>query len=180
MWHSAVIEAWVAGIAGIEILGRADPADENPSGLMYEAREILHGNIKDELGTNRVYIWRNALAALPNYPIIGTGPDTFAQAFPEEAHMRYGESYDKAHSEYIQILICQGILGLACYLVFLVGILLKSIPAAFTNPLAMAVLAAFVGYCAQAFFNISLPIASQTLWVFAGMLASKQFRETLL
>ena len=99
----------------------------------------------------------------------------FFFAFPEEAHMIAGETYDKAHNEYIQILICQGALGLACYLVFLAGALIKPIPKSFKNPLAMAVLAAFAGYCVQAFFNISLPIASQTLWVFAGMLVNKSF-----
>jgi len=39
-------------------------------------------------------------------------------------------------------------------------------------------LAAFIGYCAQAFFNISVPIVSQYLWLFAGMLANKNVMET--
>jgi len=166
----------VAGVAGAEILGRQDPESGNTN-FVYEVREILHGNIQDEFGTNRVYIWRNALEVYPNYPMIGSGPDTFRHAFPEDAQFYYGEPYDKAHNEYLQILICQGIIGLICYLVFLGGVLLKSIPKVFKNPMVMAVLAAFVGYSAQAFFNISVPIASQMLWVLAGMLASKRFRE---
>ena len=68
-------------------------------------------------------------------------------------------------------------LGLICYMVFLVASSFNAVPKAFRNPMLMAVLAAFFGYCVQAFFNISLPIASQLLWVFAGMLANKNFRE---
>ena len=160
----------VIGVAGIEALGRRDAETENP-GRLYEFREMLHGNVKDEFATNRIYIWRHALAVFPKNPIIGSGPDTFENAFPPEAQYAYGENYDKAHNEYIQILICQGILGLACYLVFLGGVLYKPMPAAFKDPILMAVLAAFAGYCVQAFFNISLPIASQVLWVFAGILS---------
>ena len=166
----------IAGIIGVETLGKRDE-NTGRKNLIADVRDVLHGDIRDELGTYRIYIWRNALAAYSEHPVIGTGPDTFGHAFPAQAQGKYGENYDKAHNEYIQILICQGILGFACYLVFLVSSSFSAVPKAFRNPMLMAVLAAFTGYCAQAFFNISLPIASQLLWVFAGMLANKNFRE---
>ena len=164
------------GIAGVELLGRREE-DSIDRGMIYQAREMMHGNVEDWFGTNRVYIWRIGLEAFPHSPlaaVIGTGPDTFGFNFPGEAQGFYGERYDKAHNEYLQILICQGILGLLFYIVFIGGIFIKAIPKAYKNPLTMAILAAFIGYCAQAFFNISLPIASQTLWVFAGILASNR------
>jgi O-antigen ligase len=168
----------VGGIVGIEVLGRRDaesaPPESKVSIFVYETREMLHGNIRDEFATNRGYIWRNALGVFPKNPIIGSGPDTFFSAFPDEAQYAYGEPYDKAHNEYLQILICQGILGLIFYLVFLCGVIYRPVPAAFKNPIPMAVLAAFVGYCVQAFFNISLPIASQILWILAGMMCAMQ------
>ena len=172
-----IVVCLAAGITGVEILGRSD-AEAGNTGIVYEMREIMHGNIQDRFGTSRVYIWRNALEAYPNRPLIGTGPDTFAQAFPREAQSVYGEFYENAHNEYVQILICQGILGLICYLVFLVATLAKSVPKAFRNPMIAAALAAFAGYCVQAFFNLSLPIVSQFIWLFAGMLANKTVRET--
>ena len=175
-----MITACIAvGIAGVEFLGRAEP-DSKRVDFVFELREVLHGNVEDTFGSGRVYIWRNALEVFPSHPIIGTGPDTFYYAFPEEAHGFMNHDYQNAHNEYIQILICQGMLGLLCYLVFLGGILPKPIPAAVKNPMVMAALAAFIGYCAQAFFNLSLPITSQLLWVLAGMLANKRFRETPL
>jgi hypothetical protein len=160
------------GIAGIEVMGRRTESETNP---IYQAREILHGRIADEFGTNRVYIWRNALSEFPHHSaLIGSGPDTFLYAFPDKAHLVYGEVYDKAHNEYLQILICQGILGLLCFLVFLGALLIKSVRKVLknTDPLLLAVTVAFIGYCVQAFFNISLPIASQTLWCLAGVMAS--------
>jgi hypothetical protein len=161
----------VVGIAGVETFGR-NSENWRP---VYQAREILHGRAETEFGSHRIYIWQNALEAFPSdNPVIGSGPDTFWQAFPNQAETvtAYGIRFDKAHNEYLQILICQGILGLLCYLVFLSYLFAKAVPKAFKNPLMMAVLAGFAGYLVQGFFNISLPIASQMLWVMAGILAS--------
>jgi O-antigen ligase len=166
----------VLGLVGVEVLGRPD-ADGTGSGVIFEAREVMHGNIQDEFGTNRIFIWRNALTVFPNNPIIGTGPDTFGHAFPRDAHGVFGEFYENAHNEYIQYLITHGIVGLLFYLAFVGSIVLRSVKKAFNDPIIMAVLAAFVGYLAQAFFNISHPIASQILWIFAGILVSRRLSQ---
>ena len=166
----------IAGIAVVEFLGQQDAASGGIN-IVYEMREVLHGRVQDEFGTNRVYIWRNALQALSKNPVIGSGPDSFGSAFPGWAHFRYGEYYSNAHNEYIQILICQGILGLVFYLCFQGGLILRSLGKAFRNPVLMAALAAFAGYCAQSLFNISTPICSPMLWVLAGLLGSERVRE---
>lgn len=168
----------VAGLVGVEVLGRGGHGGGLADRLLFETREVLHGNIHPEMGSGRVHIWQNALSVIAYNPIIGSGPDTFFQVFPEEAQGFMDARFDTAHNEYLQILVCQGVLGLLAYIVFLGGVFLKGIRKAFKNPLIMAVLAAFVGYGVQAFFNISLPIVSQILWVLAGMLASVKFAET--
>jgi len=169
----------VAGLVGVEVLGRREEGSSDTN-FIYELREVMHGNIRDEFATYRVHIWRNALKAYPDRPIIGSGPDTFYYAFPKEAQKVIGQTYENAHNEYIQILICQGIIGLVCYLIFIGALLIKSVPKAFKNPLLMAVLAAFAGYCVQAFFNLSVPIVTPMLWVFAGMLANDKVREATM
>ncbi|MCL1828778.1 MAG: O-antigen ligase family protein [Oscillospiraceae bacterium] len=161
----------VLGVAGVEIAGRSG------GGMIYELREIMHGNIQDSFATYRIHIWRNAMSVYSRHPFFGSGPDTFSFVFPEAAQGVVGEFYDKAHNEYLQILICQGIFGLACYLVFLAAIFVKAVKKAFSDPIIMAVSAAFAGYAAQAFFNISLPIASQMLWIFAGIIAGAASRK---
>jgi len=167
----------VIGVVGVEIMGReeAQRGEGFAGRLLFEAREVMHGNISGEMGSGRAHIWRHAFAAVPDNPIIGSGPDTFEFAFPEDAQGFMGARFDTAHNEYIQILVTHGILGVLAYMVFLGGVLLTGLRKAFKNPLAMAALAGFFGYCVQAVFNISLPIVSMMLWVFAGMLANKNF-----
>jgi O-antigen ligase len=162
-----------AGFAGVEIIGRRSESASDTWRPVYQVRELLHGRGEDTFGSNRLYIWRNTLPSNVWNPVFGNGPDTFGFVFPkqEEAAELYRTNFDKAHNEYLQILICQGILGLLCYLVFLGALFVKAVPKAFKDPLLLAVLAAFTGYCVQAFFNISLPIASQMLWVMAGIIA---------
>ena len=164
------------GLAGVEVLGRY-----SDSGIIYEAREILHGNIHDDFGTQRIFVWRNGFQAFLENPILGNGPDTFRNSFPIEGQaegiVRFATYYDKAHNEYLQILTCQGILGLLCYMLFLGGVFIKSVSRAFRNPLMMAIIIAVFGYLAQAFFNISLPVASQILWVFLGMLMNERVQN---
>ena len=164
------------GFVGIEIFGRSENR-----GMIYEAREMLHGNFQDEFGTLRIFTWRHGLLAFTQHPIIGSGPDTFRSALSAEAHsigmFSYGYIFDKAHNEYLQILVCQGILGLLSYLLFLGWIFIKSIPKAYKNPLVLATLIAVTGYLVQAFFNISMPIASQILWVLLGLLMNERVRS---
>jgi len=165
-----------AGFAGVEVLGKqAEESGDIWGNRLYEVREIMHGRIEDRFGSYRAYIWRNAFEELPNHPnlALGSGASTFGEFFPaqEEAFAYYGTVYDKAHNEYLQILICQGLLGLLCFVVFLGALFVRAIPKAFKEPMLMAVLAGFMGYCVQAFLNISLPIASQMLWVMAGVAA---------
>ena len=166
----------IIGLIAIEILGR-----NTDIGMVYEAREIMHGRIHDDFATNRIYVWRNGLQLVLHNPVIGSGPDTFPYAFTDDMHVtaieRYRTFFDKAHNEYLQILVCQGILGLLSYMVFLAWIFMKSVPIAIKNPIVMAILVAVFGYLAQAFFNISLPIASQMLWVFTGMLMNERIRK---
>ena len=170
-WKMGVILIGVClvfGLAGVEILGRSENA-----GPVYQAREILRGNAQDDFGSHRIHIWRNVLRAFPQHLLLGGGPDSLIFVYPTDQQMVIGGLVDKAHNEYLQILICQGILGLLCYLIFIGGVFFKGIKKAVQYPIHMAVLAAFTGYCVQAFFNISLPIIGQLLWVFAGLLASR-------
>jgi len=171
-----IIVVIAAGFLGVEFLGRPD-YDGIGSGVLYEAREILHGRIRDEFGTNRVYIWRIGLSVVEHNPLIGTGPDTFGFAFPFLYQFHFGQWYDNAHNEYIQYLVTHGIIGLIAYLVFALAVVVKSVRKAFSDPIMMAVLGAVVAYLAQAFFNISHPIASQLLWIFCGILMSRRCNE---
>lgn len=53
-------------------------------GVLYEVHEILHGNFDDEFGTYRIFLWKRSISLVKDYPIIGTGPDTFAVRFMDK------------------------------------------------------------------------------------------------
>ncbi len=181
---SLIVLVLAAGILAVEKIGM-DPA----TGTIYQAREMLNGNMQDEFGTYRGFVWKRTLRVLQESTpfgqlLIGSGPDTFVDRFgpfQKEAKALLNIMYDKAHNEYLQILICQGILGLAAYLTFLGAVLAKAAKRAFEDPLLLACLLACVSYLIQAFFSISLPISTPAFWILLGlaaMLSRKQNAET--
>lgn len=164
----------LTGFGSVEVIGR-----DTAQGSVYEAREILHGQLNDEFGTYRGFIWNRSIQLLQENTsvgqlLIGSGPDTFVDRFEPyftEAVLKLDLNYDKAHNEYLQILFCQGLLGLLTYLVFLVALLIKAVPRAFEQPLLLAAVLSCVSYTIQAFFGISVPIATPLFWVILGIVA---------
>ena len=179
-------------LAAPEFLGR------NPeNGMLFEAREILHGNVDESFGTGRLFIWKNSLEMVKERPLFGSGPDTFGYHFnayyPGD---RLEIEYDKAHNEYLQILVCNGILGLLAYLIFVFYSLFSGYKATLRrldyyleplkkneaktgleigkNRVMQILLPAFIGsvifYLAQAFFGIATPITSVPFFLTLGML----------
>lgn len=171
---SFIVIILVLGIVVVERIG-TDPA----TGTIYQVRELLHGNFQDEFGSYRGFVWSRTFRILKeNTPfsqlLIGSGPDTFVDRFgpfQEESKALFNIIYDKAHNEYLQIVICQGILGLGAYLLFLGAVLKNAVKRAFDDPLLLACLLACVSYLVQAFFSISLPISAPALWILLGIVA---------
>jgi tetratricopeptide (TPR) repeat protein len=75
-----------------------------------------------ESGTIRKYVWLGALEVFKNYPILGSGPETFAFSYPmfkPVAHNLTSEwdfIYNKAHNEFLNYLATTGIIGTLSYL----------------------------------------------------------------
>lgn len=162
----------LGGVAGVEILGSTRTA-----GTLYDARQILHGNLPDETGSYRGFLWKLCFSLLREQTpvgqlLIGSGPDTFVNRFEVYRSVtvaKFGQFYDKAHNEYLQIIFCQGLLGLLSYLAFLAAALGKALKRAFDDPWVFACGFACVSYLAQAFFSINLPITAPLLWILLGV-----------
>lgn len=79
-----------------------------------------------ESGTIRKYVWLGALEVFKHYPILGSGPETFAFSFP--MHKPVGHNltsewdfiYNKAHNEYLNLLANTGILGFLSYALLII------------------------------------------------------------
>lgn len=82
-----------------------------------------------ESGEIRKIVWKGAVDLWKKYPLLGTGPETFAYSYyetrPVEHNLvsEWNFIYNKAHNEYLNFLATTGILGLTAYL-FLIGAIL--------------------------------------------------------
>ena len=87
---------------------------------------------KEYLGSGRVYIWSRVLPLLKHYIIVGSGPDTFAEVYPQDDYvgkMIYSEStariIEGAHNDYLMRWVQTGLVSLISILVFYVLFFVK-------------------------------------------------------
>lgn len=132
----------------------------------------------DDWGTHRGHNWRIAFTNFTqNFSwfqrFFGFGPDTYQivsrRTFQEEMVRRYGEVYDSAHNEYINYLICEGIVGLTMYLGILISGLKKGISSIKNNPYILGPILAVIAYAVQAVVNIAIPITTPVFFVLLFM-----------
>lgn len=169
-WYLFIIIA----AAGIFVTLPRLAAASNNTTLM-QISEVLRGNFDDEFGSGRIFIWRRTIPVVAEKPILGHGPDQFRFAFNqhyrEESVAKYGVYFDKAHNEYLQVLVDAGALGLTAFVVILFSIIWRS-RRGWGEIINVVAAAAVICYAVQAFFNISSPIANSITWTFVGILAS--------
>jgi len=135
--------------------------------------EIAKGNIDDKYGSNRIFIWRNTLKAVPENIINGVGIDNFYYAFGKKPLMMKGWFFDKAHNEYLQILICEGIFALISYLLFFGWITIKGTINNYKEKEIYLILPV-IGYLIQAFFNISVIEVAPFFYIALGLLSERK------
>ncbi|GHU88857.1 hypothetical protein FACS1894202_05810 [Clostridia bacterium] len=160
----------VIGVVGLNIVGARET---NHGSVLWQANEVLHGRIEDEFGTNRGFIWTRTMTTISHHPLLGTGPDTFGQAFAEfqrEAVEKTQVTYDKAHNDVLQVAVCSGLLGLAAYLAWIFGAVVRGSKRLFTSNLALAVTLTIVASFVQSLFGVAVPIATPLFFVLLGML----------
>ena len=144
------------------------------SGILYEMHEILHGNLDDNFGTYRVFLWKRTLSLIFEYPLLGSGPDTFALRFmarftKDIANMQNGivTINDTAANAYLTMLINLGIVGLLNYIVFLFLQLKKGLQE--MNMESEPLFVAIICYLIQDFFNLSVVIVSPIFWLLMAL-----------
>lgn len=142
------------------------------SGILYEIHELLHGNFDDKFGTYRIFLWKRTLNIFPDYPIIGSGPDTFAVRFMSKytndvAAIGPLTINDTAANVYLTMLINIGIIGLVTYLSFIFLQIkngLKKI-----NNYSIVLLIPIICFIMQDFFNLWLVIVSPIFWLLMAL-----------
>lgn len=139
----------------------------------------------DGVGTGRMLIWKQTLSLLPRFWLFGCGIELLIAYCFEGSYNMGGIVFDRAHNEYLNLWITEGIFALVIYLVFLFALFLPGIAMFMKKKKTGAVrhvgdevskiaLFAFFGYIAQAFFNISVVQVAPYFWMICGLLYSRK------
>lgn len=155
--------------------------------------EISHVDFRglEYLGSGRVYIWSRVLPLLPQYLLTGSGPDTFAEAFPQNDYvgkMIYSKStariIESAHNDYLTCWVQTGFLSLVALLVFYVLFFRQTVPyyrncELFTvkNRLGLGCFLGCAGYLVCCFFNDGTLYTTPVFYVFLGIALAACCRE---
>jgi hypothetical protein len=136
----------------------------------------------DDWGSNRGYIWRNAMECYQNLPfwkkLVGYGPETFGILMLQRtAHNSYNLVFDNAHNEYLHLLTTVGFLGLVSYFGFLLSVVIRGIRRNMNNPYIIAILFGIICYSVQAFINLNLPIVAPILWLLLSVVSAKSMNK---
>lgn len=154
-----------------------------------ELGQILHGNFDDRFGHNRMFTWKRTISLLKLQPIhrtiFGNGPDNYSRTLKahigDEAKNYFGgRNLDKAHNEFLDVLINNGIIGLIAYLAFFSFLLYYAFKLAPKGGIAPVFGVAIIAYLAHAFFGYQLPIQSPIMWTMIGLCAAFIRAETNL
>lgn len=144
-----------------------------------EMVDVLSGEAKPIYGSGRIHIWTQTLKIVPNNLWNGVGIDNFYYAFGEKVlrDVKSGLIVDKAHNEYLQKLITEGIFSIIVYLSLLIIIFIKSFKKILVNKnktdyLLPTLFLCFICYCIQAFFNISIISVAPIFYIIMGILCS--------
>ena len=143
--------------------------------LKKETTSIKEGEVTDNFGTGRIYIWKNTLEKIQENYLFGVGIDNFSLAFDNSLIDGIsGFMVDKAHNEYLQIMLCEGVIKGILYIVFLLIIFFKNLVKK-KDKLTFALFLSFTCYCIQAFFNISVTRVFPLFFIILGLLISDSY-----
>jgi len=131
----------------------------------------------------RLYLWSMATALIKERPLLGYGPDTHAIAMGK-FNLEYAGRFkcsgliDRAHNNYLDMAIGQGLAGLGCYLSIIVTFLVLLVKAMKRerNPARKIIYCGFIaacfGYLLNDCFIFSVVSVSPAFWAFMGIVIS--------
>ena len=123
-----------------------------------------------ESGTIRKYVWLGAFNVFKHYPILGTGPETFAFSFPmfkpvgHNLTSEWDFIYNKAHNEFLNYLANTGLLGFLAYL----SIIYYSV-IIFWKSKRFDLLSGYIGILVTNFFGFSVVPVSLLFFLFPAI-----------
>ena len=121
-----------------------------------------------ESGIIRLIVWKGAIKAFWQRPILGWGPETFAYAYYQNRPAEHNKTtewnffYNKAHNEFLNYLTTSGIFGIILYISFIALVIYQLLRK--SSPLiSKTIAAAAIGYLTGLFFGFSV-VVTQVLF----------------
>lgn len=164
--------------SGVKLLGTGGRITEP---IVAETFKPLEG--LEKLASNRGYIWGRTLPLLKNYVIVGSGPDNYPLAFPQDDFL--GKAYafydpnivvDKPHNIYLQTAINTGVLSLISLIVLWGIYIISSLKLynkinydSLDKYVGSSCLVGVIGYLAAGMFNDSVVSVAPIFWVILGL-----------
>ncbi len=140
-----------------------------------ELGNILQGQWNDEIGSGRIGIWKTLLKTVPQHLWIGTGPGTVAdragivyERYVPETGRTLKARVDNAHNEFLEYLVCEGVVGLLLYLILIVITCIRNGRSGSAEKKVL--LTAMGSYWIQSFFGLGLILILPIVFVFWGLL----------
>ncbi len=137
----------------------------------------IDGTYEAGLGSDRLLNWRFGLESIPRHWLTGIGLDNYSQVFYESPKYVAGAyAKTKAHNEYLHIMATQGVFAFAAYITLYFRTAVVSVKRIFKGAdsslqsVDWILLAMFVTYAAQAFFNCSVVNVAMYFWLVMGLL----------
>jgi uncharacterized membrane protein len=134
--------------------------------ILYGTIERLAEEISQPETNPRLYIWADALRLWQRFPAFGTGLGTFGVVFPLVRTIPAAVTYTHAESDWVQLLIDTGAVGLFLALLS-AGIVARALlrryqdaDSRWTRALALGGLVALAGAAVQGIANFNLPVMS--------------------
>lgn len=144
---------------------------------MYYINHIFKYGLKDYTGSYRIYVWKETLKEVPNYLYTGIGIDNFKyirKGTPIVVSDKHNTLYfDKAHNDYLQILITEGIFALISYLLLIILVFY----AAFSSNVKKenpGLIYTFIGYLLQMIIVFSVITVAPIFYMIMGFIVSNK------
>ena len=137
------------------------------------------GKMEDTYGTGRAYIWKKTLKEVKHHLLMGIGPDNYYYLFKDKLKDPVSKlPLDKAHNDYLQKLICEGLPATILYLILLGSVFISNYK---KHKLEKKIfLLGFLAYTIEIFFSISVIRVAPIFWILLGLLMQEDETVTVI
>ncbi len=124
----------------------------------------------DDISNGRTHFWNVAWQIFKDYPILGSGLDSYGMAFPIYDTWNGHYRLERAHNDYLQILSDAGIAGFLCVIGFICLLfkqgfqVISNTENRFRRDTAIGALAGCFGILIHSFFDFPLRTSSNTFF----------------